>query len=522
VRINILICTALVLVTLAVYWQVGNHQFLTYDDDVYIARNSHVSKGLTSANLIWAFTSVEQCNWHPVTWISHLIDVQLFGMNPRGHHLANVFYHCLASALLYCLLVLMTSRVWQSAFIAALFALHPLHVESVAWAAERKDILSACFGFLTLLFYSRYVHLQQSGAKNRVVFYILALLSFAVGLMAKPMLVTLPVVMMLLDYWPLNRFLKTGGESTNSGTAPLWPALLEKIPFFAFSAASAVITIYAQNHGGAVVTLKAIPLIFRLQNSIVSYLKYILKTLWPQDLAVLYPFTAPIPEWQVASAALALIIISISAALTIKRYPFYFVGWFWFLITLIPVIGLVQVGNQSMADRYMYIPSVGLFVIAAWFGTVLLGRLQNIVLNIPAIQNTAWKKIIFPGLFSGLFASAVLIAATATTYKQTGYWKDNFSLYRHTLNVTANNYIIHYNLGIAYGRIGDHDAAINECKIAVKISPNLTNIRNLVASTLAEKGDIDAAIAEFRTTLLISPNDKEAQYALEYWVKRKR
>lgn len=508
-RPTILICLALIIVTFAVYWQVYNHEFISYDDDVYIERNSHVSKGITNANIIWAFTSVDQCNWHPVTWLSDLLDVQIYGLNPCGHHLTNVAFHCIATLLLFFLLVRLTGGLWQSAFVAAMFALHPLHVESVAWAAERKDVLSACFWFLTLLLYSRYAEMRRNEAKSCIAIYLLTLFSFVLGLMSKPMLVTLPVIMLLLDYWPLKR--KTS----------LYSLVKEKVPFFACSILSSAITIYAQRKGGALVTLDLIPFVSRLQNSLVAYIKYIIKTFWPHDLAVLYPFNSSIPLWQVISSVVVIFIISAASIRAGRRCPYLPVGWFWFLITLLPVIGLIQVGNQSMADRYAYIPVTGLFIMVAW-GVPALFRVEQGMRVASAFQCNVCKLGTFREFILALLASVVIISTIAVTWRQIGYWKNNFTLYRHTLDVTTGNYIINYNLGIAYGRAGNPDAAIKEFKTALMSKPNDSKARNLLASTLAEKGDIDAAIAEYTKSFLMNPTDKDAIYSLEYWLKQKK
>lgn len=511
-RRTILICLTLVMVTFAVYWQVGNHEFLNYDDDLYIVRNVHVSKGITGANIIWAFTSVEQCNWHPLTWLSHMLDVQLYGMNPRGHHLTNVAFHSIAAVLLLLLLLRLTDRFWQSSFVAAMFALHPLHVESVAWAAERKDVLSGCFWVLTLLLYSRYAEKRRNGTGSCTPIYLLTLLSFILGLMSKPMLVTLPVIMLLLDYWPLQRF------ATARNRGDIYAIVMDKAPFFVCSVLSAALTIYAQRKGGAVVALEWISFTERLQNATVSYLEYIIKTVWPHKLAVLYPFSLPIPLWQVIFSCTALCIISAASIWWGKRYPFLPVGWFWFLITLLPVIGILQVGNQSMADRYSYIPAIGLFVMAAWGVPALfeMGLGLHRTAECDAVVRGNYRMYILP-----LLASLAIVAAVAVTWRQIGHWKNNFSLYRHALDVTTGNYIIRYNLGLAYGRSGNTDASIKEFQAAVMIKPYDCRARNMLASTLAEKGDIDAAIAEFTKSLSVNPNDKDAKYSLEFWQGQK-
>jgi len=453
-RYVILISMALIIMTLAVYWQTGNHAFLNLDDNVYVTENPHVTTGITVANIIWAFTSVDEItsNWHPVTWLSHMADVQLYGMNPRGHHLTNVFFHTSCTVLLFLLFSRLTGALWQSAFVAAMFAIHPLHVESVAWVAERKDVLSAFFGFLSLLMYAEFT------AKRKPALYLLALFSFILGLMSKPMLVTLPAVMLLLDYWPLERYRHEGEEQ---GLRHLAGAVMdlvkEKIPFFACSLLSAVVTIYAQRKGGAMHSLDDLPLMIRISNALIAYVKYIGKTVWPSDLAVYYPFPLSLPLWQVIGSLLVLLLLSAAAIRAGRRHPYFAVGWFWFIVTLVPVIGFIQVGTQSMADRYTYIPQTGLFIMAAWGVTELTVNVQ-------------YRQAIL-----SLFAAAFIIISAALTWQQLGYWRDNISLFRHTLRVTDNNFVIHFNLGLALANKGYTDAAIEEYIKAFGVNPAFDN-----------------------------------------------
>jgi hypothetical protein len=440
------------------------------------------------------------CNWHPITWLSHMLDIELFGLNPQGHHFTNVGLHIGATLLLFFLLARITGAFGRSLFVAALFALHPLHVETVAWAAERKDVLSTFFGFLTLLLYSNYAAVRSLNVKSGNLYYLLMFCSFCVGLMAKPMLVTLPVVMILLDYWPLCRF-------KERGMLPFFALLKEKVPLFFCSILSSFITVYAQRTGGAVVSLETIPFMARFQNSLVSYIKYIFKTVWPNDLAVLYPFLLGIPLWQVALSAFMVLSVSFSVIWSGRRYPYLAVGWFWFLVTLLPVIGLVQVGNQSMADRYMYVPAVGLFIMVAWGIPQLFKVLPGTLLSKDRIRTQ----------ILALSATVIIFAAAAVTWRQIGYWQNNFTLYRNALDVTGGNYVINYNLGIAYGRLGKLDEAIQEFRTAISVKPYEFKVRNLLASTLAEKGDVESAIMEFAKTLSLDPQNREAAQSLEYW-----
>jgi len=385
----------------------------------------------------------------------------------------------------------MTGAVWQSLFVAALFALHPLHVESVAWVAERKDVLSALFWFLTLLLYASYV------AKRKILLYLLTLFSFVLGLMSKPMLVTLPIVMLLIDFWPLDRYRYEEGHGPWQPLRRLLILTKEKIPFFACSFLSAVITIYAQNRGGAVRDLNEISFRLRSENALITYIKYIGKTIWPHDLAFLYPFPLSIPLWQVISSLSILLLISAATIRASRRHPYFAVGWFWFLITLVPVIGLIQVGGQSMADRYSYIPVIGLFIIAAW--------------GVPDLINGLRHR---QGILA-LLAGTVITASAALTWHQLGYWRDSISLYRHTLRVIPDNSSsIYYNLGLALQDKGYQNAAIQEYQEAIRINPNHTKAHNNLGIAFASKGNLDAAIREYQVALLLNPNYADAHYNL--------
>src|SRR5437879_11039444 len=383
------ILLGLAVMTFGIYAQVIGHQFITLDDPTYIQENPLVNRGVTLAGLTWAFTTFHATNWHPLTWISHMIDCQLFGTNAGRHLLVNALIHVANTLLVFWFLLRTTHARWPSALVAALFALHPLHVESVAWASERKDTLSTFFGLLSLIAYVRYVEAPSS------IRYVWTAITLALGLLAKPMLVTWPFVMLLLDYWPLGRW---QSAKSKAQVKKLRKLILEKIPLFILVAASAVITLIAQSSGGAVRTLAHEPLALRLSNTLVSYAKYLLLTFWPNDLAVYYPL-APrgIPGWQIVGAAFLLIGITAFCFLQRKIRPYLIVGWLWFLGTLVPVIGLVQVGGQTMADRYFYIPSIGLFV-ALVFGLADLVK--------------SWR--VAPSLCGGISAAALLILATLT------------------------------------------------------------------------------------------------------------
>ena len=487
----ILICLVLVVVTLAIYLQVGDHPFLDLDDNLYVTENSHVSGGLTGQNLLWALTSVEAGNWHPVTWLSHMADVRFYGMNPGGHHLTNVIVHICASVLLLLCLLRSTGSLWQSSMVAALFALHPLHVESVAWVAERKDVLSASFMFLTLLFYAEFSKRQTA------TLYLLSFFSFVLGLMSKPMLVTLPLVMLLMDFWPLDLYRHLDpAKGLRQYVVEMLAQLRGKIPFFVCSLLSALITIYAQQKGGATSSLGVVPLLIRCENALVAYATYVIKTIVPINLAVMYPFAASIPLWQVVGALLMLLLVTAATLWVGRRFPFLIVGWLWFLVTLVPVIGLVQVGSQSMADRYAYIPSIGLFIMLAW--------------GIPALTKGMQHRRAMLGLLAGI----VLAASAALTWHQLGFWRDSISLYQHSLQVTSGSYLVHNNLGIALAEKGNLDAAIHEYKEAIRLTPNKFDAHGNLGLALLQKGDVDAAVPECRLALKLSPGNMNSHYNL--------
>ncbi|MGE5799469.1 MAG: glycosyltransferase family 39 protein, partial [Syntrophaceae bacterium] len=392
---KILIPLVLALVTLAVFWQVRDHEFINLDDEQYVTQNPHVRAGLKAGGLAWAFTTTHASNWHPLTWLSHMLDSQLFGMNPAGHHLVNLLFHVANTLLLFLVLNRMTQALWQSAAVAFLFALHPLHVESVAMVAERKDVLSTFFLLLTLWAY--FVYTRSPG----IVRMIPVVAFFALGLLSKPMLVTLPFVLLLLDYWPLGRTaapertiphpLPTPGvespgkkkkqkkkqtgesppappvrEEPSAAAAIPWALVTEKIPLFVLTILSSIMTFHAQLTGGAMSSLDDIPLLKRLGNALISYASYIVKTVFPQGLAVFYPYPASLPAWQVLGSAALIGAITFFAVRFRKRIPYALVGWLWYLGTLVPVIGIVQVGMQSMADRYTYVPHIGLFIAVVW------------------------------------------------------------------------------------------------------------------------------------------------------------
>jgi Tfp pilus assembly protein PilF len=490
------VCLFLALITFALYWPVRHFEFNNYDDAQYLTENPYVQNGLTTASINWAFKSGYAANWHPLTWISHLLDIKLYGFNAGGHHFTNLLFHVANTLLLFLLLRQSTGALWRSAFVAALFAWHPLHVESVAWVAERKDVLSAFFWMLTLLAYGKYARSQSERPENIPPpdginpYYALALVSFALGLMSKPMLVSLPLILLLLDYWPLNRIsgfrLAVGSSvladhANTSRQMPLLMAIVEKVPFFILSALSCLITFLVQKRSGAVMELSNFPLSQRIANGLVSYATYLAKLFWPARLAIPYPYDHNLPVVEIIGAAILLLGISALTLYLIKSHPPLFVGWLWFLISLVPVIGLVQVGKESMADRYTYIPSIGIFMIIAWG---FLGRLDT---GAPARN---------PITFS--VASFALVACLLTTSHQLTYWKNSVTLWTHSITVNKDNAIAHCNLGavlFAQGKISD---AIEQEQISLKINPDDPEAENNLGWFLGQQGNWDEAIPHFR------------------------
>ena len=480
----LLICILLVVSTLVAFEQVRHNEFVDYDDYKYVTENSHVTDSINGKSVIWAFTTMHTANWHPLTWLSHMLDCQLFGLNPLWHHMINLLFHIVNTLLLFLILKKMTGAVWRSAFVAAAFALHPLHVESVAWVAERKDVLSGFFWMLTIAAYIRYV--ERPVVKR----YVLLFLVFGLGLMAKPMVITLPFVLLLLDYWPLNRMQQ---KSKNNTVLSIRHLIVEKIPFFVLAAASGTVTFIAQRIGGAMSNIDKVPLAYRIGNAGISYINYIAKMIYPTRLAVLYPFyEGGLPKWQLISSSVILIVICIGIINAARRHRYLAVGWLWYLGTLVPVIGLVQVGAQTMADRYTYLPSIGIFIMIAWGANELLARyrLRKIVLAISA--------------------GVVLIIWLICTRVQVSYWQDSSTLFKHTLSVTKNNYIMHNNYGSLLSQEGLYDEALAHFREALRINPQHLKARINVHSNLAiimtEQEKYAEAVSYLREVLRLSPD----------------
>ena len=481
------VCLLLAGLTVAAFWPVWENDFIVCDDPDYITQNQHVLQGLSRDGFRWAMTSMEASNWHPVTWLSHMLDVSLFGVHPGSHHAMSVGIHALNAVILFLLLQIISGARFRSAVVAALFALHPLHVESVAWASERKDVLSMLFGLLSLFAYVMYAsgkdRIEVTSSKRKV-WYGAALLLFAVGLMAKPMLVSWPLILFLLDYWPLKRF---GLSSLNSQLPNLKCLIAEKIPFVVLSAFSCVMTLLAQHKGGAMVSIVIVPLLTRFGNAVVSYVNYLLVTILPTDLAPYYPHGGMHPGAMIVGALLFILVLSGIALWQAGRRPYILVGWLWYLITLVPVIGVVQVGLQSMADRYTYIPLVGIFILVVWFVEDVCagGRFRRIVLHV------VWMMLI-----GGCFF---------LTNLQVQRWKDSVSLYSYTLRVTENNYIAHMNLGSALLLAGRVEEAGENFVEAVRIQPEYAEaVSNLGFVRSLQGRPLEAEIL-YRRALTLKP-----------------
>jgi tetratricopeptide (TPR) repeat protein len=483
-RIDILICFFLILITICIYSQVKDHSFIEYDDDRYVTENINVQKGLTKNSIIWAFKSTIVSNWHPFTWLSHMLDAKIYGLKSGGHHVSNVLFHILNSILLFIVFRRMTGNVWQSGFVAALFALHPLHVESVAWIAERKDVLSTFFWVLTMCSYALYAE------RSKRSMYLLSLLFFMLGLMSKPMLVTLPFVLLQLDYWPLRRFKfrDQNGSLITHKKQVIISLIREKIPFFILSATSCVITFLIQKKGGAIGSLDVFTLKARIANTIVSYAGYIGKMFWPAKLSVFYPHPSVLPVWKITGACFLLVSISFLVIKYSRKYPWFAVGWLWYLGTLVPVIGLIQIGTQAMADRYTYIPLIGLFIMIAWSFPENLSK---------------WR---YKRITTIPIAVSVLSILAVITWFQVRYWKDSIALFKHALEVTENNYVVHNNLGFALKEKGRVDEAVNHYSEALRINPDFELAHLNLGVVYAGRGDNKAAIKHYKEALRVKPD----------------
>jgi tetratricopeptide (TPR) repeat protein len=473
----------LIVATLVVYLPVRDHQFVDLDDDLYVTHNPQIQKGLTWGNLVWALTAIEAGFWHPLTWWSHMLDYEFFGLNPGGHHLMSLLIHTLNVLLLFGVLQKWTGALWRSFFVAALFALHPLNVESVAWVAERKNVLSTLFWLLTL---GAYVHYVRAPHWKR---YLSMVFLFVLGLMAKPMLVTLPCVLLLLDYWPLGRLGLSWSEFRQKGSK----LLLEKAPLFALSVASGVLAIHAEDKLGALPSLQQLPLGARLSNALTSFVAYLGKMVWPSDLAVLYPHPeASLPIEQVVLAILVLGTLSVLVLWKAPSFPYLLVGWLWYLGTLLPVSGLIQVGRHSMADRYMYVPMIGLFILLVWGCTEWVN------------DSTIRKGL---GIGAGAF---LLLGLAINARLQVAHWQNSIALFEHAIRSTQDNELIHNNLGTTFLEAGEIDKGIEHLSIALEIRPASPEVLYNLGIALKQKGNLDGAARYFSEALDHNPDLADA------------
>jgi tetratricopeptide (TPR) repeat protein len=475
-----IISVLLAILAIAVYTPVWRFDFVTLDDPLYVSRNPVVAAGLTWQGVAWAFSAAYAANWHPLTWISHMADVALFGLWAGGHHLTSLALHLANTLLLFWLLRRMTGALWRSALVAALFAVHPLHVESVAWISERKDVLSATFGLLAIWAYVGYV---RARAWRR---YALVAALFAAALMAKPMLVTLPFVLLLLDWWPLRR--------TAGGSGTTWRSLaLEKVPLLALSALSSVVTVVAQAHGGAVRTEASLSATMRAGNAAMSYLAYVADTFWPAGLAAYYPLPAALDAAQVAAGAALLGGMTIAAVALARRRPYLTVGWCWFAGMLVPVIGLVQVGGQAHADRYMYLPLVGLLLVVVWGGHDLLAR---------------WPRLRPIALSLAILSVG---AASVAAHRQVQYWRDGFTLWQRAVDAVPDNYRAHASLGVMLAERGQNADAIAHLQAAVRREPDFTEVHRTLARLLHNAGDVSGTLRHLAEVVRLTPDDPVAR-----------
>jgi protein O-mannosyl-transferase len=487
---TILVAMALAIATLALYQHALQNSFTGYDDPAYVTRNLHVQRGLAGASIAWAFTSTAEANWHPITWLSHMADVQLFGARAAGHHFTNILLHTINVVLFFLLLRWGTGALLRSAMAAALFALHPLNVETVAWVAERKSLLSTLFLLFAVAIYARYAK------KPSVAKYIVVAILFALGLMAKPMIVTLPFALLLLDYWPLQRFSLSGSaENTQPFASSLLKLFFEKIPLLLLSLASIAITMYAQRQGGAVGSVLLLPLDQRIKNAIYSYSVYLAKTFWPVRLAVFYPHPeGSLALWKVAASAVLLLVIT-ALVLHNRQHRYLVTGWFWYLGTLVPVIGILQVGRQAMADRYAYLPLMGFFVMLVW----LIAELVE--------PHAALQALALPAAVIALGGFA------AVSYAQISYWQNSFALFTHALAVTPDNAIAEDNLGTALVNMGQLESSLPHFESAVRMAPQLSSAHYNLATVLHRQQQFAQAAVEYQLAIHTSVVPAEAAQA---------
>jgi len=481
----------LAVVVLGLYWPVNGYDFIAMDDNLYLVENPDIQKGLSRQGLYWAMTTLYTANWHPLTWLSLMADYEFYGLNAAGYHVSSLLLHVLNTLLLFFLLQRITGETWKSLTVAALFGIHPLNIESVAWISERKNLLSTLFLILTLHAYVRYVQ------SRRWVSYLLALLLFMLGLAAKPMLVTLPLVLLLLDYWPLRRTARVSPDlaetvpKSTSGQRTLWDLAKEKIPFFLFSFLSVLITLYAAKTGGAVRSFAEFTLAGRLENALVSFAAYLEKAIWPVNVAIFYPYPESRPVWKFAAACIFLTATTSFVAFKRKRHPYLVTGWLWYLITLLPVIGIVQVGFQSMANRYAYVPLIGIFLMITW--------------GVPELLKMPMHR-----KYLAISAVALLSIFLFSTRVQLPYWRNSEAVFQNAIRVTEDNYIAYSGLGDVWQIRGDLRMARLCYQECLRIQPYYTEARNNLAVVLMREGRASEAEAEFRKVLKQRPDLAEA------------
>jgi protein O-mannosyl-transferase len=480
---GIVVILLLAAVVLALYWPVTGYDFIALDDNLYLFENPDIQKGLSRQGISWALTTLYTTNWHPLTWLSLMADYELYGFSAAGYHFTSILLHLLNVLLLFLVLRRMTGETGKSLTVTALFAVHPLNIESVAWIAERKNLLSTLFWILTLFAYIRYA--ERPGWQR----YLQALFLFALGLMAKPMLVTMPFILFLLDYWPLRRFSPVNrGDEEEPSSHPVgnWsilrPLLKEKIPFFLLSICSVLITVYAAKIGGMVESIADFPLSGRIVNALVVYETYLEKMIWPVDLAIFYPYPKGRPVWQFVMALLFLTVLTAFALFKGRKHPYLVTGWFWYLITLLPVIGIIQVGFQSMANRYVYVPLIGIFVLMAW--------------GIPEFLKTQRNRRVLP-----IAAVVLILIFSFSTWAQLPHWRNSEAAFQHAVNVTEDNFIAQCGIGEIWQRRGVFEIARLHYQEALRIKPGYAQVYNNLAVILMQEGKIQEAEAGFREAL---------------------
>jgi len=495
---NFISITIFIVCIVIIYWQVSQFQFISLDDPLYVEKNAHVQEGLSGESILWAFSLSKQgelTNWHPLTWLSHMVDYQLFGLNPGMHHISNVFFHAINVILLYLVLMWMTGSIWKSVFVALLFAVHPVNVDSVAWVSERKNLLSTTFWLLTMMAYLFYTR------KPDLIRYLIVVLAFCMGSLAKPMLVTLPFVLLLIDYWPLHRIELPHSQSLKQQWRPFYRdalrLVLEKVPLFVMSSIFIFATMLSLRYSGTLKASQITPMDMKIKNAIVSYLLYMGKMIWPTDLTVFYPFPDSIPLWQVMGSMTIIVTVTAAAIMTIRKYPYIIVGWLWFLGTLVPVIGIIQAGLwPAIAERWAYIPYIGLFIVGAWGGA-------------DAVQGMRNRKLV-----ASFTAISIVLILTIMAWRQTGYWKNDFTLFSHSIKVDPDNYVAHVNLGNDYAKQKDSGKAIFHYQEALRIHPNDVLALNNLGHLFNELGEKEKSIWYYSETLRYSPDNADAHYEL--------